>query len=245
MGRIRIPFSIIISLVLILVIAALSCSSRATSTNPSTAVPTSTPSISKTPTTTNTAPKTTVSLDPSKSLQTFLASSSRHFKSAYEARVAGSSTIVEAFDFEVWQKNQNMRIDYYKNGVMDRTLLVNGDSANYYFYGSKNITAPTMPANYYLDLFSQDYSNASMSSTTSGTVFTFAVNSFYKKSGATQGYYVTDVNYTFDSGGTMIQTCYGNSSSGSRPSTVNTVTQTFSLIENDAVISDSVFMPPF
>jgi hypothetical protein len=71
------------------------------------------------------------------------------------------------------------------------------------------------------------------------------VNSFYKKSNATQGYYMTDVTYNFDSSGTMIQICYGNSSSGSRPSTVNNVTQTFSLVENDAVISDSVFMAPF
>jgi hypothetical protein len=245
MERIRVPLTIVMSLVLILVIAALSCGPSPLSTAPPTTGPTSTTGVSKTPTTSSTATKTTVSLDPAKSLQAFLTSSSRHFKTVYEARVAGSSDVVEAFNFEVWQKNSNMRIDYYRNGVIERTMLTNGDSATYYYYGSQGSSDALMPANYYLDCFGQDYSNASISNTASGTTFTFAVNRFYKKSTATQGFYTTDVIYTIDSNGIMIMTAYGNSSGGSRPSVVNTVTHTFTLIENDAVIPDSVFAPPF
>jgi hypothetical protein len=193
---------------------------------------------SKTTTTLKTT--STPPFDAAKYLQTFLTAANRHCRFHYEAFVAGQASAAEVLDFETWSKPGAVRMDQYRSGILDRTTLITPDAAKVYFYSSKNITDALMPPAYYLDLWTQDYAKVSVSS----GVFSFAVNSFYKKSSATQGYYMTDVKYTFSASGIMTQTYYGNSSSGSKPLALNSVVHTYSLVEY-STFPDSVFAKPF
>jgi hypothetical protein len=224
---------------------------RTTATTPATTAATKTSTTIKTTplATTTTASKTTAvtskttttaPFDAAKYLQAFLAASSRHCKFHYEAFVAGQASPAEVLEFETWSKPGAIRMDQYKSGVLDRTTIVTPEAAKVYFHSSKNVSDALMPAAYYLELWTQDYAKASVS----GGVFSFAVNIFYKRSSATHGYYMTDVKYTFSAAGVMTQTYYGNSSSGSKPSALNSVVHTFSLVELKD-IPDSVFAKPF
>jgi len=217
---------------------ATTTANQSSTTNKTTA-PVTTTATSRTITTTA-KPTSTSPFDAAKYLQTFLASANRHCKFHYEAFVAGQASAAEVLDFETWSKPGAVRMDQYRSGVLDRTTLITPDAAKVYFYSSKNVTDALMPPAYYLDLWTQDYAKVSVS----GGIFSFAVNGFYKKSSATQGYYMTDVKYTFSASGIMTQTYYGNSSSGSKPSALNSVVHTYSLVEYGA-IPDCLFAKPF
>jgi hypothetical protein len=192
------------------------------------------------PKTTNVA--ATTAFDASKALQGFLTSTNRHLKLHYEAWVSDGTSPAEVGDYEIWQKPSAMRLDYYKGGALNRTILVNRDVANYYMWSSRSVIPSTQPAAYYFALFNQDYSKAVPAA---GGAYKIAVNTFYKSPSGTAGYYITEIKYSFDDGGVLTQLVYGNSSTGAKPTTVNSVIHTFSLVQNDAVIADSLFAPPF
>jgi hypothetical protein len=156
--------------------------------------------------------------------------------------VSDGTSPAEVGDYEIWLKPGAMRLDYYKGGALNRTILVNGDGANYYMWSSRSVIPSIQPAAYYFALFNQDYSKAAPAA---GGAYKLAVNTFYKSPSGTAGYYITEIKYSFDAGGAMTQLVYGNSSTGAKPATVNSVIHTFSLIQNDAVIADSLFAPPF
>lgn len=180
-------------------------------------------------------------------LERFLGAADLHLKGEYSSiTVEGSKD--GPTPFEIWQKDQLIRIDYYRNGALYRTLIVKDGAATFYFYGSGNKVPSVMPAMYYTDLMRQHIgtlSGSEMASDGKSAAFTFTVDRFYKNENAQAGYYVTAVRYIVGPNGILSQTVYGKDSYGSKPAAVNQVTQEFSLVEINSGIESTIFNPPF
>lgn len=179
-------------------------------------------------------------------LAKFLSATDLHIKGQYSSVYVDGSKEGPT-PFEIWQKDGNIRIDYYKDGALYRTLIVSDNKALFYIYKSKVSTPSIMPAGYYSDLLRQGALTAAsqLSDDKESAVFSFAIDKFYKTEGAQSGYYVTKINYCVNSDTVLYQVVYGKDSSGAKPTAVNTVTQTFSLVEINGDVDDALFRAPF
>lgn len=179
-------------------------------------------------------------------LADFLSATALHLKGDYSG-VYTNGMKEGPTPFELWQKDGKIRIDYYRDGALYRTLIVSDNKAMFYVHKSKGVTPSIMPAGYYADLFGQDFSTAASQPASDGksAVFSFEIDRFYKNEGAQAGYYVTRIEYAVDGNSVLNQVVCGKDSYGTKPSAVNTVTQTLPLVETDGDIDDALFNAPF
>jgi len=188
-----------------------------------------------------------VSVDSQKNiLAEFLQADTKHMTGHYEA--VYSSSLKEVFDFEVWQKSNKVRIDYIRGEGLYRTLISDGQTAVFYFYGKGTSTESISPPEYYSDLFTQDISKATVRTENvpeDSTAISFVIDEFYIKSNAQKGYFMNEIYYILKGEEIIAQVCLGNSSGGNKPSNNIPVTQTFGLIEINIEVSDEIFNNPF
>jgi len=191
-----------------------------------------------------------VKIDPSlaaKVLENFLSSRTKYIKGQYSSIYYDGSKDGPT-GFELWSDGSRMRIDYYKADKLYRTLILKDGNAIFYVYASKKSTPSITPTDYYLNLFNQNILDIQKNGgvvSDNGIVFLFDIDAFYINSKATQGYFITQIDYCADNTKILYQTVYGRDSSGGKPSHVNTVVQTMDTVESDISIDEKIFDSPF
>ncbi|MBN2851484.1 MAG: hypothetical protein JXQ23_01970 [Clostridia bacterium] len=176
-------------------------------------------------------------------LEQFLSSDTKHVYVKYEGITGDSSYLME---YELWQKGNMTRIDYYKGGVLDSTLYADQESAMTYMHKSGRLIQALNPPEYYYDFYRQDFKTAAVSELESPKriLYSFIVDKFYKLPAAQAGYYTVEVTYVTDDTGILMQEVTGNSSYGEKPKGLNLVRNTFTVMEINTDLEDSLFIKP-
>ncbi len=178
-------------------------------------------------------------------LEDFLSASDLHLKGEYSS-VTADGMKDGPTQFEIWMKGEKVRIDDSRsNGP--RSLIVSNGAALYYMHDTKHSFPSIMPPEYYTNMFGQDFLKATSRTSGDGksVIFSIEIDAFYKNDNAQAGYYVTRVEYKVDNDSVLNHVLYGKDSYGTKPTALNAVTQTFSLVEINKGIADTVFNAPF
>lgn len=146
-------------------------------------------------------------------------------------------------ELEVWIADNKLRVDYHKGGNLDRTLLVRDNKAIFFRYKDKQKSIAVVDASYYFTLYIMP-DNAELTGedeAEKALIYNVDINKMYDVEGATNKYYIRNINYYVSRRGIIHIKSY----SGSDHTDIKESDRVFTNIEYNKEIGNQIFNDPF